>query len=55
MLNGFGRLNRGYAARVPLLRDRSTAMAALTNAFGDKTVTPTAIGKRFVFYNCHVR
>jgi len=25
------------------------AMAALFNAFGDKTVTPTAVGKRFVF------
>jgi 7,8-dihydropterin-6-yl-methyl-4-(beta-D-ribofuranosyl)aminobenzene 5'-phosphate synthase len=25
------------------------AMAALTNAFGDKIVTPTAVGKRFVF------
>ena len=25
------------------------AMAALTNAFGDKTVTPTAVGKRFTF------
>jgi 7,8-dihydropterin-6-yl-methyl-4-(beta-D-ribofuranosyl)aminobenzene 5'-phosphate synthase len=25
------------------------AMAALTNAFGDKVVTPTAVGKRFVF------
>jgi 7,8-dihydropterin-6-yl-methyl-4-(beta-D-ribofuranosyl)aminobenzene 5'-phosphate synthase len=25
------------------------AIAALTNAFGDKIVTPTAVGKRFVF------
>ena len=25
------------------------AMAALINAFGDKTVTPTTVGKRFVF------
>jgi len=25
------------------------AMAALVNAFGDKTVTPTTVGKRFVF------
>jgi 7,8-dihydropterin-6-yl-methyl-4-(beta-D-ribofuranosyl)aminobenzene 5'-phosphate synthase len=25
------------------------AMAALTNAFGDKVVTPTAVGRRFVF------
>jgi hypothetical protein len=26
-------------------------MAALVNTFGDKTVTPTAVGKRFVFRN----
>jgi 7,8-dihydropterin-6-yl-methyl-4-(beta-D-ribofuranosyl)aminobenzene 5'-phosphate synthase len=25
------------------------AMTALVSAFGDKTVTPTAVGKRFVF------
>ena len=25
------------------------AMTALVNAFGDKIVTPTAVGKRFVF------
>ena len=25
------------------------AMTALTNAFGDKIVTPTAVGKRFMF------
>ena len=25
------------------------AMAALTTAFGDQVVTPTAVGKRFVF------
>ncbi len=25
------------------------AMAALVGAFGDQTVTPTAVGKRFVF------
>jgi hypothetical protein len=27
-----------------------TAMATLTNAFGEKTVTPTAVDKRFVFW-----
>jgi 7,8-dihydropterin-6-yl-methyl-4-(beta-D-ribofuranosyl)aminobenzene 5'-phosphate synthase len=25
------------------------AMTALVNTFGDKVVTPTAVGKRFVF------